>query len=57
MEDQSLPQRGYTHSISKRVSGGSGASLGGSGSFGRAADAAVHEVAAQGAVAAVDGKQ
>jgi hypothetical protein len=57
MEDQALPQRGYTHSISKRVSGGSGVSGGGSGSFSRAADAAIHEAAAEGAVAAVDGKQ
>lgn len=57
MEDQALPQRGYTHSISKRVSGDAGGSGAGSGSFGRAADAAMHEAAAEGAVAAVDGKQ
>jgi hypothetical protein len=50
MEDQALPQRGYSRSISKLVSG-----AGSSGSFGRAVDAAATEAAAEAAVAAVDG--
>lgn len=53
MEDQSLPQRGYSRSISKRTSGP--CSAGSSGSFGRAAEAATTEAAAEAAVAAVDG--
>jgi hypothetical protein len=61
MEDQALPHRGYATSFSKRASGastppgGSVASFGGSGSFGRAADAAVAD--ADAAVAATDGEQ
>lgn len=57
MEDQSLPQRGYSRSISKRTSNGAcsaGSSMG-SGSFGRAAGAAAKEAEAEAAVAAVDG--
>lgn len=58
MEDQGLPQRGYSHSLSSKPSGGSltpGASaVRSSGSFGRAAAAAITEVAAEQAVAAVD---
>jgi hypothetical protein len=63
MEDQALPRRGYATSLSKRASGastppgGSVASFGGSGSFGQAAEAAVAEAAADGAVAATDGEQ
>lgn len=53
MEDQALPQRGYSRSISQRMSGVS--SAGSSGSFGRAVEAAATEAAAEAAIAAVDG--
>jgi hypothetical protein len=54
MEHQSLPQTGYSRSISTRTSGA--CSAGSSGSFGHAAEvAAATEAAAEAAVAAVDG--
>lgn len=54
MEHQSLPQRGYSRSISTRTSGA--CSAGSSGSFGHAAEVAATEAAAEAAVAAVDGE-
>jgi len=62
MEDQGLPHRGYAHSLSSKPSGGSltpgaSAAVRSSGSFGRAAAAAITEVAAEQAVAAVDAEK